>query len=116
MRYAVAKPRMWATNAVGISDWWQVRSNVVVTPSYSVIGNTVSAQATITGATDPDTAIEVVIPNGNASNLQVLINDAPADPADYRTVGNTIRVRVGASSSSAEVQYTINNPVSTTTA
>ena len=89
--------------------------HAVVTPSYSVIGDTVSAQATITGATDPDTAIEVVVPNGNASNLQVLINDAPADPADYRTVGNAIRVRVGASPSSAEVQYTINYPVSTTT-
>ena len=110
VKYCVTKPRIWSTNSVGISDWWKVRSNAVVTPSYSVIGTTASAQATITGATDPDTAIEVAIPNGNVSNLlQVLINDVAADPADYRTVGNAIRVRVGASPSTVKVQYTVNN-------
>ena len=109
--YCVTKPRMWSSNSVEIADWWQVRSNAVVTPSYSVIDNTIIAQVTITGATDPDTAIEVAIPNGNASNPQVLINDAPADPADYRTVGNVVKVRVGASPSSVKVQYAINNPV-----
>ena len=109
VKYCVTKPRIWSTNSVGISDWWKKRSNAVVTPSYSVIGNTASAQATITGATDPDTAIEVAIPNGSASNLQVLINDVAADPADYRTVGNAIRVRVGASPSTVKVQYTVNN-------
>ena len=109
VKYCVAKPRIWSTNSVGISDWWKVRSNAVVTPSYSVVGTTASAQATITGATDPDTAIEVAIPNGNVSNLQVLINDVAADPADYRTVGNAIRVRVGASPSTVKVQYTVNN-------
>jgi hypothetical protein len=115
--YSAAKSRMWATNSVGISGWWQVRSNAVVTPSYNITGNTDIAQATIIGATDPDTAIEVAIPNGNFSNLQVFINDAPASPADYRAIGNAIRVRVGATTSSAKVQYTIfnSNPVPTTT-
>ena len=108
------KTRMWSANSVEIADWWQLRSSAVVAPSYSVIGDTTaSAQATITGGTDPDTAIEVVVPNGNASNLQVLINNAPADPADYRIVGNAIRVRVGASPSSAKVQYTITTTTST---
>ena len=112
--YCVAKNRMWSANSVEIADWWQLRSSAVVAPSYSVIGDTTaSAQATISGGTDPDTAIEVVVPNGNASNLQVLINNAPADPADYRIVGNAIRVRVGASPSSAKVQYTITTTTST---
>ena len=70
VRYCVAKPRMWATNAVGVSDWWKVRSNTVVTPTYSMIGNTATAQATITGATDPGTAIEIVIPNWRQSRCQ----------------------------------------------
>ena len=119
VQYGVAKPRIWVTNAVGISDWWKVRSNVVVTPAYSVSGNTAISQVTITGATDAGTAIEVAIPNVNnqvANNLQVFINNAPANAADYRTIGNTIKVRVGSSSSSAKVQYTLSNgnPVPTT--
>jgi hypothetical protein len=115
VRYcSTQKPRMWSANAVEIADWWYVRSPAVVTPSYSVIDDTIIAQATVTGTTDPDTAIEVVVPNGNASNLQVLINDVAADPADYRTVGNVVRVRVGASPSTVKVQYTINNPVPAT--
>jgi hypothetical protein len=117
VKYCAAKPRMWATNAVGISDWWKVRSTTVVTPAYSMIGNTTVAQATITGSTDAETAIDVALPSGNnldISNIQVFINDELADPADYRIVGNVIRVRVGISPSSAKVQYAINNVTSTT--
>ena len=113
--YCASKPQMWSTNAVGIADWWKVRSNTVVTPAYNIINNTATAQATISGATDPGTAIEVAMPSVNYSNLQVSINGSPASPTDYRTFGNAIKILVGSSTSSAQVQYSINSPVPATT-
>ena len=119
--YSVAKPRMWATNAVEVTDWWEVRSNVVVNPAYSVIGNTGIAEAMITGASDPDTAIEIVIPGENnqgTSGFQIFIDGSPVAPDDYRMVGNAIKVRVGTFASNVEVEYTTddtNNPVPATT-
>ena len=105
--YAAAKPRIWATNAVGVYDWWTARSNVVVTPTYGTSGDTLIAGASITGATDPQTAIEFVIPYGaNALITDLFINGAPANAADYRTTDYGFKVRVGASGSTAEVHYT----------
>ena len=107
--YAAAKPRIWATNVVGVYDWWKARSNVIVTPTYSTSGNTIIAGASITGATRPQTSIELVIPNRANSivtDVQVLINGAPANPADYRTTSSGLKVRVGASGSAVEVHYT----------
>ncbi|MFZ5996136.1 MAG: hypothetical protein ACOYW7_01415, partial [Nitrospirota bacterium] len=112
VRYCIANPRIWATNAVELSDWWRVRSATVITPKYSMMDNTSIAEATITGAADDGTAIEVALPaviNQSDSNLRVFINDVLADPADYRVVGNTIKVRIGASTSNAKVQYTISD-------
>jgi hypothetical protein len=118
INYCLTKPRMWATNSVEISDWWRARSNTVITPSYNVTGTTAVAQATIAGATDPDTTVEVAIPSGDISDFEVFVDGELANPADYRTVGNMVKVRVGASTSSATVQYTItasDNPVPATT-
>ncbi len=119
VKYCTTKPRMWSTNTTGIADWWQVRSGTVVMPAYSVTDTTVTAQAAISGATDSDTAIDVTFPNSTnqiVNNLQVFIDGSPADPADYRMIGNTVKVRVGAAASSAKVQYALNNPLPTTMA
>ena len=105
--YAAAKPRIWATNAVGVYDWWTARSNVVVTPTYGTSGDTLIAGASITGATDPQTAIEFVIPYGaNALITDLFINGAPANAADYRTTDYGLKVRVGTSGSTVEMHYT----------
>jgi hypothetical protein len=107
--YAAAKPRIWATNAVGVYDWWKARTNVVVTPTYGTSGDTIIAGASITGAADPQTSIELVIPsraNSIVAGIQVFINGAAADPADYRTTSSGLKVRVGASGSAVEVRYT----------
>jgi hypothetical protein len=56
----------------------------------------------------------VFIPNSGISDLQVFKDGVPADPADYRTIGNVVRVRMGTTASTAEVQYTISssgNPI-----
>ena len=113
--YSVAKPRMWVTNAVEVTDWWLARSSAVVTPSYQVTGSTGIAIAEIAFASDPETAVEIEIPDENnqaPSDLQVFIDGAPADPADYRTIGNVVKVRAGTSASIVEVDYTIDEPTS----
>jgi hypothetical protein len=111
--YCAAKPAIWATNAVGIYDWWKVRSNIVTTPSYTVTGNTATAQVTITGATDAGTTIEFTIAAVNGTLSQVLVNGSPS--IDYRTFGNTIKIHVGSGATSAAVVYTITNPAPTIT-
>ena len=107
--YAAAKSRIWATNTVGVYDWWKARSNAIVTPTYSISGNTTIAGASITGATDPQTSIELVIPsraNSTVTDIQVFINGAPADSANYRTTSSGLKIRVGTSGSTVEVHYT----------
>ena len=117
--YCASKgPRMWSANAMEIYDWWQARSSTVITPTYLISGNTITAQAAVTGAADPDTAVEMALlnqSNQGVGNIKVFIDGSPADPADYRTIGNVIRIKVGNLASSAKVQYTFNNAVPTTT-
>ncbi len=106
--YGTAKPGIWATNAVGINDWWRLRSNVTVTPSYSISGNTAIAQASITGATDSGTAVEIGLQpaaRGNASVLQIFFNNLPANPSDYRITQRGIKLKVGTLVSNVEVRY-----------
>ncbi len=43
--YAITKPDIWKTNAVGIYDWWVKRDTLVVTPIYTKIGQTATATA-----------------------------------------------------------------------
>jgi hypothetical protein len=106
--YAVTKPRIWSANSVKLYDWWNLRSPVVVTPSFSQNGNTSIVTATVSNATDPETAVELVIPNwnsGRVSNLQVFLNGVAANPANYRTTSYGVKVKVGNSVSSLEVRY-----------
>jgi VCBS repeat-containing protein len=103
----VSKPRMWATNAVGVYDWWQVQSNVVVTPSINKSGNNCTVTASVSAATDAATAVEVALPGQNISNLSVFFDGVPAAPSEYRTTDTGIKVRVGSTVSTVTVQYTL---------
>jgi plastocyanin len=107
--YGTSQPRVWATNAVGVYDWWTVRSAVSVTPTFDKIGSTAIAGIEIGGATDDETAIEIVIPywdSGAIGNLQVYLDGAEADPAEYRTYNGGLKVRVGTTVSEVAVHYT----------
>ena len=111
--YSMSKPRIWPTNSVGVSDWWLLRSNVVATPTIITSGGTYTITTSVSGATDPQTAIEMVLPQtqGQAlGNLSVFLNGTPAGTSDYRTTNSGIKVRVGSSVSSVQVQYTLNPP------
>jgi len=105
--YSVAKPRIWATNAVGIYDWWVARTAVSVTPSFSTSGGIKIAQATIAGATDSNTAIDLEMPGWSSTtgSAEVLLNGSPADPANYRLTSKGIKVKVGSTVATVEVRY-----------
>ena len=93
---------IWAANAVGIYNWWVLRSGVEVTPSYSRVGSTAVSRASISGASDPEAAIEVVIPhwdNEASANLEIYLDGAPAEPANYRATDYGVKVKVGAAAS-----------------
>ena len=109
MLYSLSKPRMWAANSVEISEWWKQRAGVNVTPGFSRAGNTAYASAEISGATDPETAIEMAIPGWNqaiAGNLEVLLDGAQAGAESYRWTTYGIKIKVGSSTKHVTVRYT----------
>ncbi|WP_157046190.1 Ig-like domain-containing protein [Geotalea uraniireducens] len=108
--YSMSKPKLWSTNAVGIYDWWLLRSKVNVTPNFTRSGNTSIVTASVFGVTDADTAIEIVLPRGSSEtigNMQVFLDGTPANPADYRTTNYGAKVRIGASVSTVQIQYSV---------
>ena len=106
---AIAKgPRLWKTNAVGVSDWWGKRAELVVTPSYSKSGESAIAIASISGSTDPQMAIELVLPywsTGVIGNLEVRLNGTLADSSEFRSTNYGVKVRVGTMVTVVEVLY-----------
>ena len=79
-----------------------------MTPSFSQNGSTMIASATVTNATDPQTAVEIVIPNwntGTSSSIQVRFDGVPANAADYRITSYGVKARVGSTVSNVEISY-----------
>jgi hypothetical protein len=110
IRYAATKPRLWKTNAVGVYDWWQHRAPVTVVPSFRTSGVTSTASATIRGATDPDTAIEVVVPGTTSGltvgDLAVRLDGQVAPAGTFRMASNgAVKVKVGTSVQRVDVIY-----------
>ena len=79
-------------------------------------GSTNTLTASITGATDAQTAVEVVLPTSQGqpvTNLKVFLNGAVASPSSYRTTGyGALKILVGSSVSTVEVQYTVSSEYS----
>ena len=107
LHYCAAKPAIWPANASGVYDWWTKRSPVQMATSHATVGNRLVTTIAVSGATDPDTAIELAIPNWAqaSTDLEVKLNGAPADPASFRTYHEGIKVKVGTTVSTVEVSY-----------
>jgi hypothetical protein len=108
INYSITKPRGWFTNAVGVADWWRVRSSVLVNPTFSSVGGIEIANATISGATNAETAIELVLPGWASWQVvspQIYLNGALADPSQYRFTNYGVKVRVGTSVTQVQVRY-----------
>ena len=103
--YSLSKPRIWSANALGIYNWWQQRSNALVTASCATNGNQSSAIISIAGAINTNCAVEIIIPCNSYSGLQVLTNGTVAGTSAYRVNGNVVKVLVGNSVTNAVINY-----------
>jgi len=103
--YSLSKPRIWSANAARIYSWWLQRSNAQVTASFSTNGVQSIATLAISGNSNTNAAVELVVPSIPYASLQVTTNGVPAGTSVYRTNGTTIKLLVGTSVSSAVVSY-----------
>jgi hypothetical protein len=111
MTYVVKKPRMWATNSIEIYDWWMRRAKVTVQPVFETSGDAATVRAAVRGAVDPETAVELVMPNWNKAKLsavEVRLNGALVDYSFYRLTRDGLKIKVGAGDTEVEVRYPVN--------
>jgi hypothetical protein len=101
-------PKLWSANGIDLYQWWLARSPARITPTFSTNGNQSVASVAMSGATHPNTTIEFALSSSGAvSNLQVLANGVAAPAGSYRMVGNTVKLRVGTSVTTAQVSYVL---------
>ncbi|CAH2031347.1 Ig-like domain-containing protein [Trichlorobacter ammonificans] len=106
--YGMTKTRIWSGNAVEVSDWWRLRAAVSVTPTATTTSDSYVINATVSGATDPDTAVELAIPSGYSGTPLIYLNGQPAAATEYRTTTGGVKIRVGNSVTLVRVQNTLN--------
>ena len=101
-------PRLWAANTEGLYNWWLQRSNAQITAT-SFLTNGIQSQVTINvaGATDTNTAVEIVAPSASFTVGQVLTNGVPAGNNIYWVKGQVIKLLIGNSVTNAVVNYTL---------
>jgi hypothetical protein len=101
-------PRMWPANAALVYQWWLQRSNARTAVLYATNGNHAVTMVGLRGATDPNTTVEVLLPNSRSiRNLQVFLDSAPADPANYRLTNQLVKLKVGNTFARAQVAFTM---------
>ncbi len=102
-------PRIWpSANAVNVYQWWLARSNAQITATYSTNGNQSIATFAVSGSTDTNSSVEVVIPgSGSAYNVQVFTNTVLADSSVYRTNNQGFKIRVGTLVTNAQIRYVL---------
>ena len=108
--HSMSKANIWPTNAVGLHDWSLLRSPVAVTPSASLTGTTYVATASVSGATDPNSAIEMVLPQAYLGKVTVFLNGTQAAASEYRNTATGVKVRVGSTVATVRVQNLANQP------
>ncbi len=101
-------PRIWSANALGIYSWWVQRSNAQITASFTTNGNQSIITLSISGAADPQTAVEILVPGSSVSGLQVLTNGVAVSGGGYRTNGSVVKLLVGTSVTNAQISYILN--------
>ncbi|MEK7781160.1 MAG: Ig-like domain-containing protein, partial [Verrucomicrobiota bacterium] len=89
-------PRLWSANAQLIYDWSLQRSNVQVTATHNIGAYETTTTLNVSGATDPRTSVEIVLPTTNiVSGIEVFTNGVAAYGEAYRLKGRNLKVRVG---------------------
>jgi hypothetical protein len=103
--YSMTKPRLWAANAVGVYSWWNARKTAQIVPTFTTTSNQTTVTLAISGATNSQTAVEVLIPQPSYSGLQVFTNGVLASGTNYRTSGQLVKLAVGSTVTNAQVKY-----------
>jgi hypothetical protein len=99
-------PAIWPANATAIYNWWLNRSTAQVTASYGITNGTHSlATITISGAQDANTAVEVLAQGFGSVAVSLLRTNGVVTTNNYRTVGEMVKVLVGAAVTNVEVEY-----------
>jgi VCBS repeat-containing protein len=101
-------PRIWSANANGIYAWWLQRSNAQISTSFTNNGNQSIATISVSGSTDPQTAVEFLVPSDSVSGLQVLTNGIAAGATSFRSNGPVVKVLVGTTVTNAQIRYVLN--------
>ncbi len=101
-------PRLWSASGLDIYAWWLQRSNAQVTASFATNGPTSVMTLVVAGASDPQTAVEILLPRPTVSNLQVLTNGVAADTNSYRLNGSTLKLLVGTAVTNVQISYLLN--------
>ncbi|SPE48882.1 conserved hypothetical protein [Verrucomicrobia bacterium] len=109
--YSISKPRIWPANGASIYAWWLARSNAQISATYTTNGNLSVVKLSISGAGDPQTAVEILLPRPSAANLVVLTNGVAAGPTQYRTNGPVVKVLIGTTITNAQISYLPNPEV-----
>ena len=105
LKYCAAKPNIWSANATDVYSWWLKRSAVQVTPSYTTNGGQTVITLAISGATDPQTAVELWIPQTVFAGLAVRLNGTLASANQFRVDGQRVRVLAGNTINTVEIRY-----------
>jgi hypothetical protein len=99
-------PKIWSANAASVYQWWLSRSNAQITVNSTTNGYQTSTTFSIKGATDPNLAVELLIPGSNSMcSIQVITNGALAGTSAYRTNGQLVKLRVGTTVTNAVISY-----------
>ena len=98
-------PNLWPANAEDIYQWWLARSNAQITATYSTNAFQAVTTINVTGATDPDTSVEILLPSTDViSGIEVTTNGVPAWGNSYRIKGRVIKVRVGTTVNTVQIR------------
>ncbi|HWH69252.1 MAG TPA: tandem-95 repeat protein, partial [Candidatus Sulfotelmatobacter sp.] len=101
-------PRTWSVNSAALYQWSLQRAKAQVTVASTTNGNQAVTTLSIAGATDTNTAVELLFPSlGAVASLQVLTNGVVASADAYRVNGQVLKVRVGNSVTNAQVWYVL---------
>ncbi len=96
---AASKGDVWFTHASEIADWWRLRDAVSIAPSAATSDGRVQATVGLTGAVDPNTAVDL-LPAGldptSVTDVQVMLDGSPS--AAWRLTAQGLKVRVGTAS------------------
>ncbi len=104
--YSLSKPLIWSANSASVYNWWVKRSTAQVTPQIFTNGTQIYTMFSISGASDPSTAVELQMPNSAFTGLQVYTNGIAAAGNVFRTNGQIVKVLAGTAVTNVIIGYT----------